>query len=181
MVLSGMSTEILRFEAWTRKHPDLTPYRTEWSIFDPQMLVAGQVDALWFLIDANRSDAIVMSDWKRSKQILTGDVEIQRKQAYGEKRGVAKREGCEVPGPCSDMYDCTYNHYLIQQNLYAHILRHYYDHPLSALWLVQCHPEVGTGDDDYKEVELANLPDLAQTVLDAYVNGGWGIQTNVTC
>ena len=168
------SPEYLRFEAWLRANPALSPYRSEWSIYNEDHRVAGQVDSLWF--DTNRQPSqevvVVMADWKRAKELLTSDPVEQRRRSYGKTglRDCAAAPG--VPGPCAEMMDCSYNHYLAQQNLYAHFLRVKYDVVIHRMVLVQCHPDVGTTDASFNEAVLEQRTDFAADLLAAFV-AGW--------
>ena len=76
------SVEYRKLEEWLCSHLSLSPYRTEWSIYDEEAMIAGQIDALFF--DVTRPGSIIMVDWKRARQILSGDMEIQKTQAFGE-------------------------------------------------------------------------------------------------
>ena len=73
------------------------PYRTEWSIYSTEYMVAGQIDSLW--IDDNGSFHMV--DWKRVRDDL--------------------RDGLDKPwvrpalGVLSDLKDAKITHYFIQQ------------------------------------------------------------------
>ena len=114
-----------------------------------------------------------MVDWKRARQILSGDIEIQKTQAFG----AYGLHTCELapnhPGPCRDMLDCSSNHYLVQQHLYAHILRLRYGVFVDRLLLVQCHPNVGKQPEGFHELELQQNPSLAHKAIDAFLNGWW--------
>ena len=56
--------EFLQLEHWLTSNPKLSPFRSEWSIFDEHAQVAGQVDSLWF--DEAANSAVIMADWKRA-------------------------------------------------------------------------------------------------------------------
>jgi hypothetical protein len=68
------------------------------------------------------------------------------------------------------MFNCSYNHYLVQQHLYADFLLRKYDLRVSRMLLVQCHPQLG-GEDDYNEAELMEQKGLARSVLAAFADG----------
>ena len=69
------------------------------------------------------------------------------------------------------MFDCAYNHYLVQQHLYAYILRLHYGVNIGRMMLLQCHPDVGERVDAFHEVEFKERPELAGRVLEAFVHG----------
>ena len=59
--------------------------------------------------------------------------------------------------------DNHFNHYALQQNLYAAILRRRYEMHVSSMALVQIHPEL-TG---YKVVDVPEWRELADNLLNA--------------
>lgn len=165
----GWSTEYLKFEAWLRSHPELTPFRSEWSIYDEEEVLAGQIDSLW--LDTGCDNALVMADWKRAKHRLESDPAAQQKQAFRAERGMSSCAASSKPGPCAGMYNCDYNHYLAQQNLYAYFLARHYDLHVSRVFLVQCHPEVGLGSEDFHEAPVKYDAAFARSMLDAFRDG----------
>ena len=170
-LLEGQGLEFRKLEAWFHAHPTFSPYRSEWSIYDENARVAGQIDSLWF--DETRNGVIIMADWKRVRKSLSPDVLIQEEQAFG-KYGLRECVFAALyPGPCADMFDCAYNHYLVQQHLYAYILRLHYGVDVGLMMLVQCHPEVGERVDSFHEVGLPECPVLARLVMDAFLQGWW--------
>ena len=120
------SPEYLRFESWLKGNPVFSPYRAEWSIYHETWQVAGQIDSLWF--DTDDDQAVVMADWKRTRLLLTSDVHCQSEQAYQHRTGLERCLAApHVPGPCRYLYDCAYNHYLVQQRWYAYIVADKYE------------------------------------------------------
>ena len=83
-------------------------YRTEWSIYDEGVMVAGQIDAIF----RDDSGGLHMVDWKRCRELLHPD----DKASFG-------RYGLF---PCDELIDNACSHYFLQQNLYAAILRRRY-------------------------------------------------------
>ena len=167
------SPEFMRFESWLKANPSLSPYRAEWSIYHEDWLVAGQIDSLWF--ETRDSNSIVMADWKRCRGCLSSDVVMQSRQSFHQRRGLASCDHAPgVPGPCRDMYDCAYTHYLVQQRLYAYIVASKYDVEVHRMLLLQCHPNVGHDCDSYHEEEIPSDPDgaFALEVLTAF-DVGW--------
>ena len=160
------STEFSRFMQWSLSHPDWTPYRSEWSVFHEDYKIAGQIDSIWL---DTVTGQLIMVDWKRCGELLSGDTCVQMKQVYNEAKGLHKHPKSNIPGPCSHLYDVPFNHYLAQQNLYALFLRDQYDIVLESMYLVQLHPDVG---DTYNEVMLPIDYEFAQRLLDAR-RSGW--------
>ena len=165
----GWSIEFLKFEAWLRRHPEPTPFRSEWSIYDEEERLAGKIDSLW--LDTNAGDALVMADWKRAKFRLESDPALQEKEAFRGERGLAICGTSILPGPCADLYHCAYNHYLAQQNLYAYFLERHYELRVARIFLVQCHPEVGLGSEDFHEAPVTYDSALARRMLEAFRDG----------
>lgn len=55
--------EIQQYHAWKKEVADArgwVPYRTEWSVFDAQSYIAGQIDSIW----KDREGRLHMVDWK---------------------------------------------------------------------------------------------------------------------
>ena len=163
----------MRFLAWTKTKPNWTPFRTEWSIYDESNQIAGQVDSLWLnLKNETEREEIVMVDWKRSAHLLSGDLQVQKDQVYNGQRGLDASPHSDIPGPCRDLYDVAFNHYLVQQSLYAHILQSKYGIVVASRYLLQCHPHIGSSDADFNEVLLPVDSELSEQVLSAF-HGGW--------
>ena len=120
------------------------PYRTEWSIFDEDHMVAGQIDSVW--IDSS-TGSLHMIDWKRcAKPLNPGDGE--RFNRFGRT-------------PCDFLLDNSFSHYAVQQNLYAAILRDSYGVKLSSMWLVQLHIDLPS----YSFIPVPAFLDVAAVLL----------------
>lgn len=119
---NGMSLEKYRkyrviqyFFDWKHQHVDalgLVPFRTEQRMRTGiNLRLTGTADALFVCPKQDFSTGVlnlVMYDWKFSK-------EIKRDNRYQNGHGV-----------CSDLDNCNYNHYLLQQNCYKWILEKFY-------------------------------------------------------
>ena len=139
------SAEMLQFQ--TFMHLEVvsrkwTVYRTEWSIFDEDLMLAGQIDCVF----RDSSGKFHMCDWKRSVKELDPFVGVQSGR-YGF-------------GPCQDMLDNSFNRYVCQQNLYNLILRDCYSIQLESMWLVQMHEESGS----YLMLSVPFLEDMARVM-----------------
>jgi hypothetical protein len=95
------------------------PYRTEWSVFDGSLDLAGQIDMLYQKMDGTYA----LYDWKRVK-------EIKKENSF--EKGL---------GYLSDLDHCNYIHYSIQLNIYKRILETRYDIKVSEMCLVILHPD----------------------------------------
>jgi ATP-dependent exoDNAse (exonuclease V) beta subunit len=96
-----------------------TPYRSEWSIFDGSIDLAGQVDMLY----KKKDGTYALYDWKRIK-------ELKKENSF--EKGIGK---------LSSLDHCNYVHYSIQLNIYKRILETRYDMNVSEMCLVILHPE----------------------------------------
>ena len=57
----------------------------EWSLYNEDLKVCGQVDSLW--LDLERNCAVVMADWKRARALLSSDeAELERQAVLWEER-----------------------------------------------------------------------------------------------
>ena len=150
--------EMKHFICWVREVPERMRwrvYRTEWSIFSLEALVAGQIDAVF----RDSEGKFHMVDWKRCKEPLLQDAKLQ----FG-------RFG--MP-PLEHMVDNEWSHYVVQQNLYATILRREYDLILESMALVRCHPDAET----YQHV---HVPGLCQEMVWGILQANRGHLTPIT-
>lgn len=107
----------LRFNE--RINDKFIPYRTEWSVFDGSIDLAGQIDMLYRKNDGT----FALYDWKRIKEL---------KKDNGFEKGLEK---------LSNLDNCNYIHYSIQLNIYKRILETRYNMKISEMCLVILHPE----------------------------------------
>jgi hypothetical protein len=149
----GESSEFRKFRSWLSTKPRWTPFRLEWSLYNEELKVAGQIDSLWW--DLEGGGTWVMADWKRAREILTNDVAELERQSFG-KKGTS----C-----CAHLYDTAWSHYFVQQTLYAYLLGSKYNITVRKLMLVQCHPHVC--DSDFNEVPLTTDFELAESLAGA--------------
>jgi ATP-dependent exoDNAse (exonuclease V) beta subunit len=99
----------------------LRPYRTEWTVYDEEVHVAGSIDMVF-----ERPDGVLeIYDWKRTKAIEKANAWGK----YGKHAAIA-----HLP-------DTNYWHYALQLNLYKFILEHKYDKQVAGLYLVRLHPD----------------------------------------
>ena len=113
-----------------------------------------------------------MADWKRARKTLSSSLDLQQEQAFGEKGALWCAAAPTAPNPCEDMYNCAYNHYLVQQHLYADFLLREYNVKVERMYLVQCHPYLGQTGQDLNVAELPHMPELASKILQAF-EAGW--------
>ena len=100
---------------------NLTPYRTEWTVYDETILIAGSIDMVF-----QRPDGVLeIYDWKRTKTIDKASPWGK----FGKHPAIA-----HLP-------DTNYWHYALQLNLYKYILEQKYDKVVANLCLVRLHPD----------------------------------------
>lgn len=135
------SIEFKQFLAWRNTHPTWKPYRTEFSVFNADALLCGQIDSLW---QDTETGELHMVDWKRVERLLANN-------PYGNGLGLC----CHLP-------NTNYYHYLIQQNLYMWMIEQKeYGFKLASMRLLQIHPNLPT----YVEIVLPNEQKLVNSVL----------------
>ena len=131
------------FINFIKDHPELTPYRTEWTIYDEDTKIAGSIDMIY----ENPDGTLSIYDWKRSKLITR----INNYNKFSINPLI-----CHLP-------DSNFWHYALQLNTYKHILERKYGKIIKDLYLVRLHP-----DAEEKDYELIKLPDLSTEVEDLF-------------
>jgi hypothetical protein len=103
------------------------PFRTEWSIFDPETRICGQIDFCGMI---NRENGhVVLLDWKRCESIT--DCCFNRFQGKDPTTGY---------GVCCDLENCKWVKYSLQLNTYKYILEKNYGLYVKKMYLIQLHP-----------------------------------------
>ena len=97
----------------------LTPYRTEWMVWDKSLRLAGSVDMLF----ENPDGTLQIYDWKRSKKIVK------------ENKWASAIVDC-----ISHLPDANFWKYSLQLNTYKWILEKNYGKKVSNMFLVWLHP-----------------------------------------
>lgn len=103
------------------------PFRTEWSVFDPETMVAGQIDFAGMI---NREMGhIVLIDWKRCQSIPNC--------CFNRFKGLPPTTGY---GVCQELENCKFMKYSLQLNLYKYIVEKHYGLYVQKMLLIQLHP-----------------------------------------
>lgn len=131
------------FIEFVKDHPDLKPYRTEWTVYHEDLKLAGSIDMVY----ENSDGTLAIYDWKRSKDITR--VNTFNKYALTESI-------CHMP-------DSNFWHYALQLNTYKAILEQKYEKKITDLYLVRLHP-----DNEEKTYELIKLPILSKEISDLF-------------
>lgn len=146
------SKEFTFFLNFVQDYPRLTPFRTEWMIWDDDLKLAGSIDMVY----QNDDGSLSIYDWKRSK-----DEKLGRFHDFGTM--------CDMPG-FEAMHATDFWKYSLQLNIYKAILERKYGHTVRDLWLVQLHPDSATGT-----YNLHRVPFLKShiRILFDQLNPGW--------
>jgi hypothetical protein len=113
----------------------LEPYRTEWTIWDRDLKMAGSID----MIFRNPDGSLLIYDWKRCKNIKK-DNRFQ-----------------SAITPCiGHLPDTNFWHYSLQLNTYKYILEKNYGERVVGMYLVCLHPN--NANKSYIRLEVPHLP-----------------------
>ena len=113
----------------------LTPYRTEWMVWDKELRLAGSVDMLF----ENPDGTLQIYDWKRSKKVVK------------ENKWASAIVDC-----ISHLPDANFWKYSLQLNTYKWILEKNYGKKISNMFLVWLHPN--NPGNSYLRYEVDSLP-----------------------
>jgi ATP-dependent exoDNAse (exonuclease V) beta subunit len=127
------------FINFVKDHPELKPYRTEWTIYDEDLKISGSIDMIY----ENPDGTLSIYDWKRSKDIT---------RVNNFNKFAINKLICHMP-------DANFWHYALQLNTYKRILERKYGKTVTDLYLVRLHP-----DAEEKNYELIKLPDLSKEI-----------------
>lgn len=126
------------------KEKNITPFRTEWKIFDLKYKIAGTIDLL-----CKNEDCFDIYDWKRSDKINLEQTVWQ----YGIN-------GLEhIP-------DTRYYRYCLQQNLYRYMLEENYKIKINKMYLIILHPSY----QKYRKVEIPRMEKEIKIILSMFDN-----------
>jgi ATP-dependent exoDNAse (exonuclease V) beta subunit len=129
------------FINFVKDHPDLKPFRTEWTVFDEDIKISGSIDMVY----ENSDGTLSIYDWKRCKNITR----INTFNKFAKTSAI-----CHLP-------DSNFWHYALQLNMYKYILEAKYKKIVTDLYLVRLHP-----DAEEKNYELIKLPWLLVEISD---------------
>ena len=126
----SIDIEMIYFQTFLRDNP-ITPFRTEWHIFDIDLKIAGTIDLL-----CRNGSHFDIYDWKRSRKASPNQT-IWRNGINGLEH---------VP-------DISFYHYALQQNLYKYILEKNYGIIVENMYIVVLHPMFG----NYQKFKIPNM------------------------
>lgn len=116
------SIEFQYFRKFLETYSHMTAFRTEWTVFDVELKLAGSIDMVFY----NEKDgAYYIYDWKRCK-------EIKKTTSFNK---------FSTNSVLSDLPDTNYWHYTLQLNIYKAILEKNYGIKIAGCALVCLHPD----------------------------------------
>jgi len=131
----NLSIEYEYFNNFLKAFPELKPYRTEWTVFQEDLKLAGSID----MVFENPDGSLLIYDWKRSKEI----VKTNGFNKWGQKE-------------CIDhLPDTNYWHYCLQLNTYKAILEEKYGKTVTDMYLVCLHPE--NKNKNFQRIKVVDL------------------------
>lgn len=140
------------FINFLKDYPELKPYRTEWTIFNEDLKLAGSIDMVY----ENPDGTLSIYDWKRCKNITR--INTFNKFALN---------------PIINHFpDSNFWHYALQLNTYKSILEEKYDVKIRELFLVRLHP-----DAEEKNYELIQIPLLNKEMNELFLERKKEIKT----
>lgn len=138
------SLEWQYFINFVKDTPHLKPYRTEWTIYNEDIKLAGSIDMVY----ENPDGTLAIYDWKRTKEIK----KINNWNKYAITKII-----CQMP-------DTNFWHYSLQLNTYKGILEQKYNKKVTELYLVRLHP-----DAEENNYELLKVPDLSSDINKLFI------------
>jgi hypothetical protein len=138
-----LSKEWSYFIEYIRDTPDFKPYRTEWTVYNEDLKLAGSIDMVY----ENPDGTLNIYDWKRSKNITP----VNNFNKYALTYAI------------SHLPDSNFWHYALQLNTYKAILEEKYNKTIKDLYLVRLHP-----DAEEKTYELIALPNLQKEIKELF-------------
>jgi hypothetical protein len=131
---TSLSKEWGFFINYVRDKPCFVPFRTEWTVYDEEIKIAGSIDMVY---KDRATGHLKIYDWKRAKEI----------KRFDYKNGT---------NPIvSHLPNSNFWHYSLQLNIYKAILEKNYGYVVSELFLVRLHPE--NENNDYQLIQCADL------------------------
>ena len=144
MNIQNDSIEYKYFKAFQEDHEHLTPFRTEWMVWDKELQFAGSIDMSFLSEDGKKID---IYDWKRCKEIK----KLNRWESATTE--------CINYLPNSNFW-----HYSLQLNTYKALLEKNYGVTVGDLYLICLHPNNKNGN--YIKIKCADLSDEVAMLFD---------------
>lgn len=120
--VSNISIEYMYFKTFElERNKLLKPYRTEWTVWDEDLYLAGSIDMVYI---CENTGNLHIYDWKRCK-----DIKKFSRWDFSTLKCID-----HIP-------DTNFWHYTLQLNIYKSILERKYNKKVDELWLVCLHPD----------------------------------------
>lgn len=138
-VINDDSIEFKQFLQFRQDYPYLEPYRTEWTIYDRKLRIAGSIDMVY---KDTRDNSYHIYDWKRSNGFKR-DINDFTEMGYK---------------PINHIPNLNTYLYFLQLNLYKYILERNYNIKIKSIYLCRLYPdsdsyELVKGDDFIPEIK----------------------------
>lgn len=137
------SIEYKYFQNYLKNFGYLKPYRTEWTVYDEELKLAGSIDMVY----ENDDGTLMIYDWKRCRSI---------EKANGWNKWANKQCISHLP-------DTNFWHYSLQLNTYKALLEKNYNKKVTSLYLVCLHP-----NNKRENYELFKVPDLQKEIANLF-------------
>ena len=124
----GDTSDALRLFRFFAAGKKLSPYRTEWRIYDEDFDLAGTLDFL----ERTAEGTFNIWDWKRSRKLVGPDGLVIRDNRFGTRA---------IHPALRHIHDTSYWHYALQLSIYRYILEHKYGITVNEMNLGVFHPE----------------------------------------
>jgi ATP-dependent exoDNAse (exonuclease V) beta subunit len=141
---NNSSLEYSYFLNFQQDFNNLTPYRTEWMVYDEELRMAGSIDMIYKKDDGH----LLIYDWKRCKDIS----KFSRFNKFSNNPII-----CDFP-------DTNFWHYSLQLNTYKAILERCYGEIVDDLYLVCLHPD--NKSKNYERIKVPNLQNQVKELFD---------------
>ena len=137
------SIEFKYFKDFVADFPELTAYRTEWTVYYEELKLSGSIDMVFELPDGS----LQIYDWKRCEEIV-------------HEPSFPKFSTNKI---ISHFPDSNFWHYSLQLNTYRTILERKYGKTISGMYLVCLHP-----GNVYKKYDRIEVPFLNKEIGDLF-------------
>ena len=142
----SLESEFEQFTCFLNDH-EFVPFRTEWTIFDEDLKIAGTLDMIH-----KKNGTFDLYDWKRSHRLLDESGNIRKTNPF--QYGIHGLE--RIP-------DTDYWHYCLQLNIYRYILERNYDMTVDKMYIILLHSEAI----EYRKIEVPMMDEYIEIILNA--------------
>lgn len=133
------------------------PFRTEWIIYDCDLLISGQIDMLYYFMDKGVMKFIIV-DWKRTK-------DLPESNSFDH-----------MAPPLAHLEAVKLEKYYLQLTLYKHILEKNYGLRIADMYLAVFHPI----NDNYRLIRVPNREQEIKTLVRARMDELSGVDAKAS-